>query len=330
MEGPTTHRVIHGDARDMSAIPDSSVHLVCTSPPYAFLKQYREGTPGQLGDILDYDAFLDELDKVWRECERILVPGGRVACVVGDVCISRRRGGRHHVLPLSADIQVRSRALGLDNLTPIRWYKVANIALEASTSSVFLGKPNQPNGVVKNDVEHILLLRKPGGYRRPTPEMMERSHLTTDEYLDLFSPIWKGITGQQRTKHPAPYPLEVPRRLIRMFSFAGDVVVDPFGGTGTTTLAAMEVGRSSIMYEIDDNYIELARERIEGSNLKARLSFETSAEALSGDGERIGLVRERLIEAIAKANSESDIRHALKLALQGLDSEPTSVRLTAG
>lgn len=175
MTGPTTHRVIRGDARELNDVADESVHLVCTSPPYAFLKQYREGTDGQLGDILDYDEFLDELDKVWREAQRVLVPGGRVACVVGDVCISRKRGGRHYVLPLSADIQARVRRLGLDNLTPVRWYKIANIALEASRSSVFLGKPNQPGGVIKNDVEHILLMRKPGGYRKPTAEMMERS-----------------------------------------------------------------------------------------------------------------------------------------------------------
>jgi len=100
--------------------------------------------------------FLDELDSVWAECLRILVPGGRVACVVGDVCISRRKGGRHHVLPLSADLQVRARKLGFDNLTPIRWHKVSNITLEASRSSRFLGKPNLPNGVVKNDLEHAL------------------------------------------------------------------------------------------------------------------------------------------------------------------------------
>src|SRR5205814_8941941 len=119
------------------------------SPPYAMLKEYPDH-PGQLGNIAVYDEFLGELDKVWKECLRVLVPGGRVACVVGDVCISRRKGGRHHVRPLAADIQVRACRLGFDNLTPIRWLKVANMTLEASKSGRYLGKPNLPNGVIKN------------------------------------------------------------------------------------------------------------------------------------------------------------------------------------
>lgn len=120
-----------GDARDLSFIETQSVHLIVTSPPYAMLKEYPDH-PGQLGNIPVYEEFLDELDRVWKECLRILVPGGRICCVVGDVCISRRAGGRHHVLPLSADIQVLARKIGLDNLTPIRWLKVANIRLEAA------------------------------------------------------------------------------------------------------------------------------------------------------------------------------------------------------
>ena len=154
--GPRTRHVVYeGDARKLPFIPTESVHFVCTSPPYGSLKEYPD-FPGQLGNIASYEKFLDELDSVWAECLRILVPGGRVACVVGDVCISRRKGGRHHVLPLSADLQVRARKLGFDNLTPIRWHKVSNITLEASRSSRFLGKPNLPNGVVKNDLEHAL------------------------------------------------------------------------------------------------------------------------------------------------------------------------------
>lgn len=256
-----THVVRQGDARDLSWIPDASVHLVCTSPPYGALKEYPD-QPGQLGNIAAYEDFLVELDRVWAECLRVLVPGGRVACVVGDICISRRKGGRHHVLPLSADIQVRARSVGFDVLTPIRWQKVANIALEASRSSRFLGKPNLPNGVIKNDLEHILFLRKPGGYRQPTRHQEDNSRITTEDYARWFAPVWTDVSGQLRKDHPAPFPVEIPRRLIKMFSFVGDTVLDPFAGTGTTAVAAIETGRSSVSVELDPDYVDLIEARL--------------------------------------------------------------------
>lgn len=329
LAGPTTHRVIHGDARDLWAIPDKSVHLVCTSPPYAFLKQYTEGVAGQLGDILDYEDFLDELDKVWRECARVLVPGGRVACVVGDVCVSRRLGGRHYVLPLSADIQVRARRLGLDSLTPIRWYKVSNIKTEASESSVYLGKPNLPNGIVKNDFEHILLLRKPGGYRSPTEEMNERSRIDTDDYRAWFSPIWTDVTGQLRKDHPAPYPLEIPRRLVRMFSFAGDVVLDPFGGTGTTAMAAIETGRSSISYEIDESYIEITRKRLAETTVPVK--YESAMPNDRPTVNRLEQARTRLTQALEQAQTEKELLSVVDDVRRLLDETGTRRgRMSAG
>jgi site-specific DNA-methyltransferase (adenine-specific) len=263
--GITRHDIYQGDARDLSFLETESVHLVCTSPPYGSLKTYPDN-PYQLGNIPCYEKFLDELDKIWTECMRLLVPGGRIACVVGDVCISRRTSGRHHVLPLSADLQVRSRRIGFDCLTPIRWLKVANIRLEASRSARYLGKPNLPNGIVKNDIEHILFFRKPG-YRKPTKEMEAGSFIPTDDYMKWFTPVWTDITGQLRTYHPAPYPLEIPRRLIRMFSFAGDTVVDPFAGTGTTALAALETGRNSISVDVEPSYIDVIEDRLKGSKL---------------------------------------------------------------
>ena len=139
---------------------------------------------------------------------------------------------------------------------------MSNIKLEASSSSRFLGKPNLPNGIVKNDLEHILFFRKPGGYRKPTPEMEERSFISTDDYSKWFSPVWTDVTGQLRKHHPAPDPAEIPRRLIRMFSFAGDTVLDPFGGTGTTALAAGEAGRNSISVEIEPAYVDLIEDRL--------------------------------------------------------------------
>jgi DNA modification methylase len=268
LKGTTSHLLRQGDARDLSWLPDESVHLVVTSPPYGLLKRYSDAE-GQLGNGDDptsvdaYIEFLDELDRCWAECQRVLVPGGRVCCVVGDICLSRRAAGRHHVLPLASDIQVRARDLGLDNLTPIRWLKVANVKLEASNSSFYLGKPNLPNGIVKNDVETIVMMRKPG-YRKPTSAMEEASHIATDEYRQLFTPFWADIPGEQsrRYKHPAPYPEELSSRLIRMYSFVEDTVLDPFVGSGTTIASAIANRRNSIGVEIVPEYVEIAAKRL--------------------------------------------------------------------
>jgi len=257
----STHDMWRGDARDLSQLPNESIHLVVTSPPYGNLKEYPEAE-GQLGNIEAYEDFLSELDRVWAECERVLVPGGRVCAVVGDICLSRRRAGRHHVLPLAGDIQVRARSIGLDSLTPIIWLKVSNITLEASRSSRFLGKPYLPGGVIKNDRESILFLRKPGGYRKPTAEMESLSKIAKDDYFKWFSPIWSDVPGARTRDHPAPYPLEIAHRLISMFSFVGDTVLDPFAGTGTTAVAAAAIGRNSISVDVQDSYVLMAAKRL--------------------------------------------------------------------
>lgn len=259
----TKHRLNRGDARDLSWIPNNSVHLVVTSPPYWTLKKYEERS-GQLGEITEYEAFLDELDKVWRECARVLVEGGRMCCVVGDVCIPRKRDGHHRVMPLHADIQVRSRRLGLDCLTPIIWHKIANGVTEARGNGAgFYGKPYQPGAVVKNDVEYIIFMRKHGQYRKTSMLQKSLSMLAKDEMQAWFSPFWTDIKGAStRDGHPAPYPVELAERLVRMFSFAGDMILDPFLGTGSTTIAAIRAGRNSIGNEIEPKYLKLAQERV--------------------------------------------------------------------
>lgn len=260
----TNLTICHGDSRELDWIPSGSVHLVLTSPPYWTLKEYPE-RKGQLGLIEDYEAFHDELDKVWRHCFRVLVPGGRLVCVVGDVCLSRRRHGRHSVMPMHADIVVRARRIGFDNLSPIFWYKIANANYEVENGSGFLGKPYEPNAIIKNDVEFILMLRKPGGYRQPTEEQRDASRLTKEEYQEWFQQVWNGLTGESTKKHPAPYPEELAYRLVRMFSFAGDTVLDPFMGTGTTLLAASRCGRNAIGVEIEPSYVKMAKARLEAN-----------------------------------------------------------------
>lgn len=250
-----------GDARTLS-LPDNSVHLVVTSPPYWTLKKYNDN-PRQLGDVQDYESFMDQLDKVWSACFRALVEGGRVVCVVGDVCIARRRNnGRHMVVPLHADIAVRCRRIGFDYLTPIFWYKIANASYEVENGSSFLGKPYEPNAIIKNDIEYILMLRKPGSYRKPTEQQRETSMIAKEDHAKWFRAIWADVPGASTATHPAPFPLELANRLVRMFSFTGDTVLDPFAGTGTTLLAAVKNDRKAIGVEVDPEYFKLAKKRL--------------------------------------------------------------------
>ena len=260
---PTTHNLCQADARNLSFINDESVHLIVTSPPYWTLKKYRDNE-NQLGEVEDYERFLEEIDKVWKHCYRALVPGGRLVCVVGDVCLSRKKNqGRHTVVPLHASIQEHCRKIGFDNLAPIIWYKIANAQYEANGNGAgFLGKPYEPNGVIKNDIEFILMERKHGGYRKPSIATRTLSIISNENHKRWFQSIWSGLTGASTRHHPAPYPEELAERLIRMFSFVGDTVLDPFMGTGTTTVAAAKWGRNSISVEIDQNYFELAEKRI--------------------------------------------------------------------
>lgn len=249
-----------GDARELDWIKDESVHLVVTSPPYWTLKKYNDH-PAQLGDVADYEAFLDELDRVWEHAFRVLVPGGRLVCVVGDVCLSRREFGRHVVMPLHSDIAVRCRKIGFDNLNPIIWHKISNAKFEVEGNSSFLGKPYEPNAIIKNDIEFILMERKPGGYRKPTEKQRSLSMISKENFDEWFRQIWT-VGGESTKKHPAPYPLELAHRLVSMFSFVGDTVLDPFAGTGTTLLAASRVGRNSLGVEIDATYGEMAADRL--------------------------------------------------------------------
>jgi DNA modification methylase len=274
---PTAHAVNLGDARFMADIESESVHLVVTSPPYWTLKEYR-ASAGQMGHIDDYEEFLRELDKVWSHCFRVIVPGGRLVCVVGDVCLSRRENnGRHTVVPLHASIQEHCRKIGFDNLAPIIWHKIANAAYEVENGSGFLGKPYEPNSVIKNDIEFILMERKPGGYRAPDVPTRVLSVISGENHKRWFQQIWSGLTGASTRHHPAPYPVELAERLIRMFSFVGDTVLDPFLGTGTTTIAAAKTGRNSIGFEVDEHYFDMAHTRIvnETSSLFGKTTVET-------------------------------------------------------
>jgi len=260
---PTVHDLYLRDARAMNFLRAESVHLVLTSPPYWTLKRYRESA-GQLGHVGDYDEFLAALACVWEQCYDALVPGGRLIIVVGDVCLSRRQNaGRHTVVPLHASIQESCRRIGFDNLAPIIWYKIANATHEANgNGGGFLGKPYEPNAVVKNDIEFILMQRKAGGYRSPSVSTRVMSLISAENHGVWFQQVWSGLTGASTRNHPAPYPVELAERLIRMFSFVGDTVLDPFLGTGSTSIAAARWGRNSVGVEVDPHYLQMASGRL--------------------------------------------------------------------
>jgi modification methylase len=274
------HRLFVGDARTMEPLGSEEVHLVVTSPPYFNLIEYEgaAANDAQLGHLDDYEHFLDELNAVWRRCYDLLVPGGRMCVVVGDVCLSRKSAGRHHVIPLHADISARCRRIGFDYLTPILWSKIANMATEVGGSARFLGKPYEPNAIIKTDVEYILLLRKPGNYRKPTAAQRALSLLEPDEHRRWFRSVWTDVRGENRKAgHPAPFPAELAYRLIKMFSFVGDTVLDPFWGTGSTTVAAIDAVRSSVGFDIERKYLEIGRERLaqlRSTSVPARIEFE--------------------------------------------------------
>ena len=259
-EIPTRHALWLGDARAMSRLPDESLHLVVTSPPYFDLKRYPDHE-SQLGGVHDYEVFLKELDRVWAECYRVLVKGGRLIVVVGDVCRSRRVFGAHMVVPLHAAITEHCRYIGFHNLATMVWHKISNAAFEVENGTAFLGKPYEPNAVIKNDLEFILMQRKPGAYRRPTEAMRVLSTIGEGSHKAWFNQIVT-LRGASTRSHPAPYPVELVEPLIRMFSFVGDTVLDPFSGTGTTTLAAARSARNSIGIEIECTYHKLAVQRV--------------------------------------------------------------------
>ena len=190
-------------------------------------------------------------------------------------------------MPLHADIAVICRKIGFDNLNPIIWHKISNATFEANNGTKFLGKPYEPNAIIKNDIEFILMQRKPGGYRQPTEEQRRKSMIDKDNYATWFRQFWT-ITGASTKHHPAPFPLELAYRLVRMFSFWGDTVLDPFCGTGTTMLAAMQCGRNSIGIEIDGDYCQMALKRLKAESLdlsnKVAIEFVRTSDKIWGLG----------------------------------------------
>ncbi len=254
----TNHRIIIGDSRNMTTVPDESVHLVITSPPYWQLKDY--GSEEQIGYHDTYEDYINNLNLVWHECHRVLHAGCRLCVNIGDQFARTAYYGRYKVIPIRTEVIKFCETVGFDYMGAIIWQKVTTC--NTTGGATIMGSfPYPRNGIVKIDYEFILIFKKTGTAPTASNEIKENSKMTTEEWNTYFSGHWN-FPGEKQSGHIAMFPTELPRRLIRMFSFCGETVLDPFGGSGTTSLAAAGLDRNSIMYEINSNYIPTIREKL--------------------------------------------------------------------
>lgn len=253
----STHRIIFADSRQMPELTDRSVHLVVTSPPYWCIKDYEHH--GQIGFNQSYEEYLADLGQVIAECHRVLRPGCRAAINIGDQYLRAADHGRYRVQPIPADIITIGRRVGFDFMGNIIWQKISTT--KTTGGGQWMGSIYYPrDGHITYEHEYIILLRKKGNWPKPSKQQREKSRLTPQERSEWFRGVWK-ISPERQEKHSAMFPVEVPRRLIKMYSFFGETVLDPFLGSGTTSVAAALEARSSIGYEINDEFRSLIEER---------------------------------------------------------------------
>jgi DNA modification methylase len=251
-------KIIIGDSRNMAEVADGSIGLVVTSPPYWHLKDY--GVPGQIGYGQTLHEYLLDLARVWRECWRVLMPGRRLCINIGDQFARAVVYGRYKVIPLHAEIIAQCETIGFDYMGAIIWQK--KTTMRTTGGAVVMGSfPYPPNGVVELDYEFILLFKKPGTSGKVSPQLKEAAQLSRDEWKEYFSGHWT-FGGERQIAHEAMFPEELPRRLIRMFSFPGETVLDPFLGSGTTVKAALELQRNGIGYEIQPGFLPVIRQKM--------------------------------------------------------------------
>ena len=263
-----THTVIHGDCRNMKSLDDKSIDLIITSPPYWQLKDYGGGE-NQIGFNDSYEAYINNLNLAWQECCRVLREGCRLCINIGDQFARSVYYGRYKVIPIHSEIIRFCEAMGLDFMGQIIWQKTTTTNTTGG-ASIMGSFPYPRNGVVKFDFEYILLFKKPGKAASPSKEQKEAAKMTTEEWNTYFAGHWR-FKGVRQDKHLAVFPEELPRRLIKMFSFPRETVLDPFAGSGTTAKVARDLGRSSVSYEINGEFIPFIEKKIGGSNLLSEL-----------------------------------------------------------
>ena len=254
----TLHKIIIGDSRFMKELSDESVHLVITSPPYWQLKDY--GNIRQIGFNDSYEEYINNLNLVWNECNRILHKGCRLCINIGDQFARSVYYGRYKVIPIRTEIIKFCETVGFDYTGAIIWQKVTTCHTTGG-ATVMGSYPYPRSGILKLDYEFILIFKKYGRSPRVNKDIKEQSKLTKDEWNQYFTGHWN-FPGEKQDKHLAMFPKELPRRLIKMFSFVGDTILDPFLGSGTTSLAARNLKRNSIGYEINDDFLPIIKEKL--------------------------------------------------------------------
>jgi len=259
----SNHKIVFGDSRSMSQIKDKSVQLIVTSPPYWQLKDY--GTEDQIGFNDSYEEYINNLNLVWKECYRVLSDGCRLCINIGDQFARSVYYGRYKVIPIRTEIIRFCESMGMDYMGAIIWQKTTT--MNTSGGGAIMGSfPYPRNGILKMDYEFILLFKKLGNAPKPTLEQKKASEITKEEWNQYFSSHWN-FNGVKQFGHIAMFPEELPKRLIKMFSFVGETVLDPFAGSGTTCLAAKHLSRNSIGYEINKDFNPIIQEKMSDSQM---------------------------------------------------------------
>lgn len=272
----TNHKIIFGDSRDMKQIKDKSVHLIITSPPYWQLKDY--GDENQIGFNDSYEEYINNLNLVWKECNRVLADGCRMCINIGDQFARSVYYGRYKVIPIRTEIIRFCEMLGMDYMGAIIWQKATT--MNTSGGGAVMGSfPYPRNGILKMDYEFILIFKKLGNAPKPTEQQKQNSTITKSEWNEYFSSHWN-FNGVKQLGHIAMFPEELPKRLIKMFSFAGETVLDPFLGSGTTSLAARNLGRNSIGYEINKEFAPVIREKLDCGLLNTESAVEFYSDSM--------------------------------------------------
>lgn len=254
----TDHKIIIGDSRTMDLIQDKSINLVITSPPYWQLKDYGNGI--QIGFDDSYEDYINNLNLVWYESYRVLDNGCRLCINIGDQFARSVYYGRYKVIPIRTEIIKFCETVGFDYMGAIIWQKVTT-SNTTGGATIMGSYPYPRNGILKIDYEFILLFKKPGRPKKIDKEIKEKSKMTKEEWNKYFKGHWN-FSGERQDKHLAMFPVELPNRLIKMFSFLGDTVLDPFLGSGTTSLSAMNLNRNSVGYEINNKFLPIIEEKL--------------------------------------------------------------------